>query len=76
MNSMNPDHDGRLPEERICPLGDGVAEVALLLPRRHLAALERIACSRGQTLGQLIRLVIHAYLTSPGQPDRGSAAPR
>ena len=41
-----------------------MAELCLLLPAREAATLERLARSRGQTLGQLIRLLIQHHLAA------------
>jgi superfamily I DNA and RNA helicase len=40
-------------------LEDEVVEVSLLLPRWQAAAMERLAWSRGMTLGQSIRRLIN-----------------
>jgi hypothetical protein len=43
-----------------------MAEVALLLPSRQAAELERVAQRYGLTVGQLMRCVIRDYLASEG----------
>jgi hypothetical protein len=75
MSGMGPNQGGRLPEDRICLLGDGVAEVSLLLPGWQMAEMEQVAYSRGLTLGQLMRLLIREYLAYPGQADGGGGKP-
>jgi uncharacterized protein (DUF2267 family) len=59
---MNRDHAEPAPDDRVRRLDAEMAEVALLLPARWTAALERLASARGMTLGRLIRLLIHDYL--------------
>jgi hypothetical protein len=60
---MSGNHAEPAPDDWLCRTGAEVVEVALLLPGRQAAALERLACSRGLTLGQLIRRLIQEYLT-------------
>jgi hypothetical protein len=65
---------------RLEVLDGQIAELSLLLPRPQLAALERLACSHGLAVGQLLRLVIHDYLVSRNEPvtrsTNGDAAGR
>jgi hypothetical protein len=42
--------------------GVEVVELALLLPRGQLSALERLAVTRGVTVARLLRQVIREYL--------------
>jgi len=46
-----------------------MAELFVLLPGRQAAELDRLACSRGLTLGQLIRLLIRDYLLGQNRSD-------
>lgn len=56
-------------EDRVAWLDGQMAELSLLLPGPQAAALDRLACSCGLTVGQLIRRVIHDYLM--GRKDSG-----
>jgi hypothetical protein len=49
-------------EDQVASQNKGIAELSLLLPGRDAAELERIAYSRGLTVGHLIRLLIRDYL--------------
>jgi hypothetical protein len=50
------------PVDRPCGRGETFAELALLLPNWQMEALEREASRRGQTMGQLLRRLIHNCL--------------
>jgi hypothetical protein len=69
---MNQVHLPRPMEDRVVWPDDQVAELLLLLPGRQAAELERLAHSRGLTLGQQLRLLIHDYLTARGGASPGS----
>jgi hypothetical protein len=57
-------------------MDEPVAEVSLLMPTRLAAEIERLARSRGMTLGQLIRLLIREHLDSQGGAGgRGPPSP-
>jgi hypothetical protein len=67
-------HDDLVPcrlEDRAVWPKEQVAEVALLLPQPQAAELERLAHSRGLTMGELLRLLIREYLTQPGWTGPG-----
>jgi hypothetical protein len=50
---------------------DAIVEVSLLLPDWEAAALERLACSRGLTVGQVLRSLVWNLLAGPaGLPNR------
>ena len=56
-----------------------VVELALLLRRESALCLERLACSRGHSLGKLIRQVLDDYLARQSGSvggDPAGAAPR
>ena len=59
---MSRDHAEGLMNSRICWLDEQMAELSLLLPGWQPAEMERLAHSRGLTVGQLIRLLIRDYL--------------
>jgi hypothetical protein len=63
MITMSQDHAEGPTKSRTCWLDAEMAELSLLLPGSQAAQMERLAHSRGLTLGQLIRLVICDYLT-------------
>jgi hypothetical protein len=68
VSTMNHDHVPCPMEDwEVWPEGQ-VTELLLLLPGRQAAELERLAHSRGLTLGQVIRLLIRDYLTDRGGP--------
>ena len=62
MTTMTRDHAEGPMKSRICWLDEQMAEVSLLLPGWQAVEMERLAHSRGLTLGQLIRLLIREYL--------------
>jgi len=70
MSTMIRDHAERPIESRTCWLDEEMAELSLLLPGWQAAQMERLAHSRGLTLGQLIRLLIRDNLT-----DRATSGP-
>jgi hypothetical protein len=70
MTTFTPDHVAWLIGSRTCSLDEEMAEFSLLLPARHAAEMERLARSRGLTLGQLIRQLVCDYLI-----DRAGLAP-
>jgi hypothetical protein len=55
-------------EGRACWPEEGVAELTLLLPARQAAELERLARSRGLTLGQLLRRLVRDHLARGAAP--------
>ena len=63
MTTMTRDHAEGPMKSRICWLDEQMAEVSLLLPGWQAVEMERLAHSRGLTLGQLIRLLIRDCLT-------------
>jgi hypothetical protein len=63
MTNLSRDHAGCPIERRTCRLDADIAELSLLLPVGQAAQMERLAHSRGLTLGQLIRWLIRDYLT-------------
>ncbi len=65
---MNHDHVLGLMEGRVVWPDEQMAEVLLLLPGRQAAALECLAHTVGLTMGHLIRLLIHDYLTAGSGP--------
>jgi len=65
-------HLDRVPcptEDRVAWPDEQMAELFVLLPGRQAAELDRLACSRGLTLGQLIRLLIRDYLLAQNRSD-------
>jgi len=65
-------HLDRVPcptEDRVAWPDEQMAELFVLLPGRQAAELDRLACSRGLTLGQLIRLLIRDYLLGQNRSD-------
>jgi len=54
-----PVHD---PYSRECGGGQDVVEVGLLLHTRQVEKLQQAASDRGQTMGQLLRHLIRAWL--------------
>ena len=59
---MTRDHAEGPTESRTCWVDGEVAELSLLLPGWQAAQMEKLANSRGLTVGQLIRLLIRDYL--------------
>lgn len=61
---------------------DPIVEVSLLLPDWEAAALERLACSRGLTVGQVLRSLVWDLLAGMADLHNGAgsmkpgAAPR
>ena len=57
-------HDAQAtgPDDRPCGWERAFTELTLLLPNWQLEALERAASSRGVTMGQLLRRLIHNHL--------------
>jgi hypothetical protein len=47
------------------PTDDEIVEVALLLPRWQIAALESAATNRGMNMGQMLRRMIGATFGTP-----------
>jgi hypothetical protein len=70
MTTMRRDHAEGPIEPPTCWRDEEMAELSLLLPGWQAAEMERLAHSRGLTLGQLIRLLIRDYLT-----DRARSGP-
>jgi hypothetical protein len=56
-------------DARVFWFDDEMAELSLLLPGWQATAMERLANTRGLTLGQLTRLLIRDYLTSQATPE-------
>jgi hypothetical protein len=71
---MNQDHATSALGDRARRLDEEMAEVSLLLPVWQAAALERLARTRGLTVGHLLRLLIQDYLACPTDPERPSPA--
>jgi hypothetical protein len=66
---MNPNHAARFMEGHVgCP-EEPVVELSVLLPGWQAVKVERLAYSRGLTVGQLIRLLIGDYLMRLNDPD-------
>ena len=64
---MSRDQAEGLMNSWICWLDEQMAELSLLLPAWQAAEMERLAHSRGLTVGQLIRLLIREYLADRGR---------
>lgn len=63
MTTLNHrEHAGGPIESRACWRDEELTELSLLLPSWQIVEMERLAHSRGLTLGQLIRLFIRDYL--------------
>jgi hypothetical protein len=60
---MNHEHLPCPMKDRVVWVDEQAAELMLLLPEQQAAELERLAHSRGQTTGQLIRQLIRDFLT-------------
>jgi hypothetical protein len=69
---MNHEYLPRAAEDRVVWVEEQVAELLLLLPGRQAAELERLANSRGLSMGQLIRQLIRDHLTDRGGPSLSS----
>ncbi len=54
-----------LEDGQVARADDQVAELTLLLPAHHLAALEALARGRGLTTAQLLRCLVRACLVGP-----------
>jgi hypothetical protein len=69
-------NDAEGPSESLaCWLDEEMAELSLLLSGWQAAQMERLAHSRGLTLGQLIRLLIRDYLADRARPSPVSKRP-
>jgi len=66
MNGPNP---AGAPDPRggWAPAEGGVVELALLLPARQAAALERAAHQQGLTIGQVLRRLVRDFLREPAE---------
>jgi len=64
----------QLATDRIVGLDTEVVELAVLLHQEQVSRLEHVACSRGVSLGQLIRHLIDDFLTWHGRGDPGDPA--
>jgi hypothetical protein len=62
MKTMSLDGVASSIKDRVVSLDEDMAELSLLIPGWQAAQVERLAHSRGLTLGQLIRLLIRDYL--------------
>jgi hypothetical protein len=69
MRTTNQHRSARPAEDRVFWFDEEMAELSLLLPGRQAAALERLANSRGLTLGRLIRLLIGDCLARQEIPE-------
>jgi hypothetical protein len=74
---MNRNHVAPATGDQARRLDEEMAEVCLLLPAWQVAALERLARSRGLTLGRLLRSLIHDHLTdqADAEPARAGQGP-
>jgi hypothetical protein len=66
---MGANHAARLREGQVGWPQERVTELSLLLSGPQVGKLERLASSRGLTVGQLIRLVLWNYLRGLNDPD-------
>jgi hypothetical protein len=66
MNRQNP-AGGPDPRAGWPPAEGGVVELALLLPARQAAALERAAHQQGLTVGQVLRRLVRDFLREPAE---------
>jgi hypothetical protein len=68
MITMSQGRSERLIDGRTCRLDEEMAELSFLLPAGQAAEMERLARSRGLTLGQLIRVLIRDHLVDVAEP--------
>jgi uncharacterized protein (DUF2267 family) len=76
VNTMNHDQVPCSMEGRVIWPDEQMAELLVLLPGRQAAELEWLACTLGLTVGHLIRLLIHDYLTDGSGPGSVSKQQR
>jgi hypothetical protein len=66
-------YNPRFGMDRLRLLDKRIAELSLLVPASQAATLEKLAWSRGLTVGQLLRLLIQEYLAALEENDEGDS---